>query len=492
MPDRLGEYRARRDFEATPEPGARKDGADDSAGKASGGRFVVHEHHARRLHWDLRLERDGLLVSWALPRGVPDDPKENRLAVHTEDHPLDYIDFEGEIPAGSYGAGTVKIWDRGNYECHKFHDDEVIATFHGERVQGKYALFQTKGNDWMIHRMDPPVDPAREPMPERVVPMLARAGELPAEEAAFGYEIKWDGIRVVLFSDAGRVRLQGRNGADFTPRYPEVRAIGRALGSHRAVLDGEVVAFDDSGRPSFERLQGRMHLGSDAAVRRRAREIPVSYIAFDLLYLDGHSTMKLAYRDRRGLLEDLELEGPSWRTPAYHVGDGRALLEASAEQGLEGIVAKRLDSRYEPGRRGGAWVKVKNTRRQEVVIGGWTPGAGGRGGRIGALVVGYYDATPAEAEARGEPQRLLYAGKVGTGFTEATLAQLEAELGPLRRKGSPFDGRQPPKDTVFVERRLVADVVFTEWTRSGTLRAPSFKGLRADVEPGEVIREPAP
>jgi bifunctional non-homologous end joining protein LigD len=464
MVDRLGTYRAKRDFATTAEP--------------SGRRFVVQEHHARRLHWDLRLENDGVLVSWALPRGIPAHPDENRLAVHTEDHPLEYLEFEGEIPKGEYGAGTMHVWDRGIFEAEKFREDEVIATFHGERLKGRYALFRTRGDDWLIHRMDPPVEPGYEPMPDRIAPMLARSGKLPPDEAAYGFEVKWDGIRTVLFCDHGHLSLQGRNFTDFTPRYPEVRELARELGARRLVLDGEVVAFDDEGRPSFERLQSRMHLASDSAVKRRMRDTPVTYVIFDLLYLDGHSTMPLAYEDRRKVLEALELEGPAWRTPAYHRGEGTALLEATRELGIEGILAKRLDSPYEPGRRASDWIKVKNVCLQDVVIGGWTPGEGGRVGHLGALVVGII--------ADG---RLVYAGKVGTGFTERTLGMLERELEPLRRDESPFHGRQPPKGTIFVEPRLVASVEFREWTNSGTLRAPSFKGLRPDKDPQDCVRE---
>jgi bifunctional non-homologous end joining protein LigD len=464
MADRLGAYREKRDFATTAEP--------------SGRRFVVQEHRARRLHWDLRLENDGVLVSWALPRGIPAHPDENRLAVHTEDHPLEYLDFEGEIPKGEYGAGTMSVWDRGTFEAEKFREDEVIATFHGERLKGRYALFRTRGDDWLIHRMDPPAELGYEPMPDRIAPMLARSGNLPRDEEAYGFEVKWDGIRTVLFCDHGHLTLQGRNFTDFTPRYPEVRELARELGARRLVLDGEVVAFDDEGRPSFERLQTRMHLASDSAVRRRMRDTPVTYVIFDLLYLDGHSTMPLAYEDRRRVLDALALEGPAWRTPAYHRGEGAALLEATRELGLEGVLAKRLDCPYEPGRRSSGWIKVKNVCLQDVVIGGWTPGEGGRAGHLGALAVGVM-----------EDGRLVYAGKVGTGFTERTLAILERELQPLRRDESPFDGRQPPKGTVFVEPRLVASVEFREWTNSGTLRAPSFKGLRPDKDPQDCVRE---
>ncbi|MEA2399915.1 MAG: bifunctional non-ous end joining protein LigD [Thermoleophilaceae bacterium] len=475
LAEKLESYRAKRDFGKTAEPEGGRD-----AGSAQG-RFVVQEHHARRLHWDLRLEHNGVLASWALPRGIPQHPKENRLAVRTEDHPLEYLEFEGEIPKGEYGAGTMEVWDRGTYDAEKFRDDEVIATFHGERLQGHYALFRTRGKDWLIHRMDPPADPSYEPMPDRIEPMLARLGELPPDEEKWGFEVKWDGIRTVAFLDHGHIHLQGRNFTDFTPRYPEVRELAREVGARRLILDGEIVAFDDQGRPSFERLQTRMHLASDSAVRRRMRDTPVSYIVFDLLYLDGHSTLPLPYEQRRELLEALELEGPAWRTPAYHRGEGTALLEATREHGIEGIVAKRLDSAYQPGARTSAWLKIKNVCEQDVVIGGWTPGEGGRRATLGALVCGVYD-----------DGKLVYVGKVGTGFTEQTLALVQRALEPLRRDTTPFEGRQPPKGTIFVEPKLVARVELREWTRSGTMRAPSFKGLRDDMEPQDCVREEGP
>jgi bifunctional non-homologous end joining protein LigD len=471
--DRLRQYRDKRDFSATPEPGG-----DGPAASGELPRFVVQEHHASSLHWDLRLEHEGTLWSWAVPRGIPFHPQEDRLAVRTEDHPLEYLEFEGEIPAGSYGAGTMSVWDAGAYEPEKLREDEVIAVFHGERVQGRYALFQTRGKDWMIHRMDPPALGVG-PMPEAIEPMKARTGDLPAADAAFGYEIKWDGIRAVARLDRGHLDLTGRSGTDFTSRYPELRGLGGALGGTRAILDGEIVAFDEQGRPSFERLQSRMHLSGAAAIKRRARDLPVTYVAFDLLWLDGHLTTGLEYRDRRRLLTELELDGPSWRTPAHHEGDGPALLAATREQGLEGIVAKRLDSTYEPGRRTAAWIKVKNVTRQEVVIGAWSPGEGERASSLGAICAGVYDDAGA----------LHYAGKVGTGFNAETLDLLARELEPLRRETSPFTGRQPPKGAVFVEPELVAEVEFREWTRSGTLRAGVFLGLRPDVDPRHVVRE---
>ncbi|HTE60622.1 MAG TPA: DNA polymerase ligase N-terminal domain-containing protein, partial [Solirubrobacteraceae bacterium] len=268
MADRLERYRGKRDPKATPEPPGDAPAAPAAEGEP---RFVIQEHHARRLHWDLRLEHEGTLASWAVPRGIPPGPDRNHLAVRTEDHPLEYLEFHGEIPAGQYGAGTMRIWDRGTYELHKFREDEVMITFHGERLHGRYVLFRTRGDDWMIHRMDPPQDPGREPMPDQLAPMLARTGELPSDDENWAYEIKWDGVRAIAFVQGGSLRLQARTGRDVSARYPELRPIAAALAGHEVVLDGEVVAFEGT-RPSFQKLQGRMHLTSEHAVRRLARE----------------------------------------------------------------------------------------------------------------------------------------------------------------------------------------------------------------------------
>src|ERR1700686_3811611 len=474
MAKKLAEYEAKRDFKKTPEPGAKVPRKETKAP-----RFVVQEHHARRLHWDFRLERDGVLVSWAVPKGNPPDPKKNHLAVHVEDHPLDYFDFGGDIPAGNYGAGHVSIWDHGTYDTEKFSDREVMVVLHGKRVQGRYVLFRTNGKNWMIHRMDPPLDPERKPMPERIEPMMAKlATAIPKPDSPWGFEFKWDGIRALAYVEGGRVRLMSRSGEDVTPRYPEVHAMGRALGTREVILDGEVVALDDTGRPSFEEIQQRMGLTSESEIRRKMKEVPVTYMLFDVMWKDGHSLIKETYVARRKALEALKLNGASWQTPPYEKGGGQAMLEASRKAGLEGIMGKKLDSPYEPGRRGGAWVKVKNHDRQEFVIGGWLEGEGKRTGYPGALLVGYYDKV-----------RFVYAGKVGTGFTDVMLDKLASALKPLAQGKSPFDAGAPPKKAHFVKPKLVAEVEFVEWTRSGQLRAPAFKGLRTDKTPREVVRE---
>jgi bifunctional non-homologous end joining protein LigD len=498
----LREYARKRDFASTPEPAAgddertrasraRKDSSTArrrEASQARPTRFVVHEHHARRLHWDLRLEHDGVLESWAIPNGIPEDPQSNRKAIHVEDHPLSYIDYEGDIPAGNYGAGEVSIWDRGDYETEKREDGKLVVVFRGERLHGRYALFRTgkEERDWMIHRMDPPVEP-RDPFPERLRPMLASPARLlPADDSGWAFEIKWDGVRAILYWQPGRLRIESRNLNEITARYPELRPLGNALGSREAVLDGEIVAFDDHGRPSFERLQRRMHLVSESAVRRLAHEQPVTYEIFDLLYLDGHLTTSLPYRRRRELLDGLALAGPTWQVPGIHEGDGEAFLRVTVEHGLEGVLAKRLDSPYRTGQRGGEWLKIKNVNRQELVIGGWLPGKGRRAGALGALLIGYYESDDGE-------RRLRYGGRVGSGFDEAELRSLGRKLDRLARSSSPFAavGVQPPREARFVEPELVAEIEFSHWTREGILRHPSYKGLRDDKPPQEVIKEVA-
>jgi bifunctional non-homologous end joining protein LigD len=352
---------------------------------------VIQEHHARSLHWDFRLERDGVLVSWAIPKGLPMDRGVNRLAVHVEDHPLEYGSFAGRIPDHEYGAGIVKIWDSGTYECSRWSDDEVKVWLHGTRVQGRYGLFRTDGDNWMIHRIEP-APPGWERLPDLVRPMLATpAVELPHGDDEWAYEFKWDGVRAVVYVEGGRVRALSRTDRDVTASYPELRAMGEALGSLQVVLDGEIVVLDESGRPSFEALQPRMNTEAPSRVRRLAETIPITYMIFDLMHLDGHSALAVAYSERRRLLEGLELAGSHWATPPSESGGGEVVLEAASDAGLEGVVAKRLDSIYRPGRRDPSWVKVKNFRTQSVVIGGWASGQGRLEGDLGALLLGVPD-----------------------------------------------------------------------------------------------------
>ena len=322
MADKLGTYRNKRDARRTPEPvpeeGPLPEGRDDT--------FVIQEHHARRLHWDFRLEHDGVLVSWALPKGVPDDPKTNHLAVHTEDHPLEYAAFAGEIPKGQYGGGQVKIWDRGTYETEKWEPREIKIVLHGARVSGRYVLFPTKGENWIIHRMDPPVSPDAEPMPEDVRPVLPEERrQLPRRRDEYGYEFAWGGRRLIVYGERGPARAKDAGGEP--AKAP--RGLGEALGSHRAVLDGELTGAG----------------GGE------------TYMIFDLLYLDGRALFDEPYGRRRALLEELGLSGPRWRTaPVFD--DGDAVRAAARDQGLPGVVAKRLDGPYRQGKADWRLVRV--------------------------------------------------------------------------------------------------------------------------------------
>ncbi len=353
MGDRLDDYRRKRVAARTPEPvpaEAPRPSGDDT--------FVIQQHHARSLHWDLRLERDGVLVSWAVPRGLPRDPARNHLAVHTEDHPIQYADFAGEIPAGEYGAGRMSIFDRGTYATEKWRDDEVIVVLYGTRVSGRYVLFRTGGKDWMIHRMDPP-EPGWTPMPDTIPPMRAStAKRLPRDDDAWGYELDWDGPRAIAYVSGGRLRLLDGDAHDITPAYPELRAMAERLAPAECVLDGVLVAFDPAGRVSRAALAPRADAVDAATASKLAARVPVQYLAFDLLWRDGERTLELAYTRRRELLDELAVAGPHWQTPPHFTGGGAFAQQASRAQGLPGVIAKRLAAPYAPGQRTRDWLAI--------------------------------------------------------------------------------------------------------------------------------------
>lgn len=336
----------------------------------------------------------------------------------------------------------------------------------------------------------PAGDPARSggPLPGDLTPMMAVPGVLPgpAEDAQWAYETKWDGVRVLAFVEGGQIRLRSRNDLDITVSYPELEGLGSQLGGVQAVLDGEVVAFGADGRPSFARLQKRMHVGQAAEARRLSGTDPARYLVFDLLHLDGSATIGLPYQQRRQLLEGLDLDGASWQCPPYFAGNGAIVLEASQQLGLEGVVAKRLSSTYRPGRRSPDWRKIKNIRTQEVVVLGWQAGNGRRAGTIGSVLVG----VPADGESAASGLR--YAGKVGTGFTEAALTALHQKLRPLARP-TPALATPPPRADIvgaqWVQPELVAEVGFGEWTPDGRLRHPVWRGLRPDKSVSDVRLE---
>lgn len=427
--------------------------------------FRIRHSLAPPFEWELHLQAaEGPDLILALPRGLPWAQGESRV---------------GE-PVGAAEAARAPIWDEGRYQIESADEDEVLLLLEGGRVRGRYALRGEHGR-LSLRRVDPATV---RPFPDRVLPMLAHAAPYPERPEEYAFELKWDGIRALAYVDHGRLTLRSRNLNNITAQYPEIAGIGDALEDRQVVLDGEIVAPDESGRPSFGRLQGRLGVVQRGLAQRRAEDVPVVYIAFDVLYLDGHDVTALPYEERRALLESLPLHGPAWRVSPARVGDGRALLEM---KGWEGVVAKRLGSAYEPGARSRAWIKVKQQRRQELVIGGWSAGRGARAGRIGALLVGYYE--PAADETR--PARFVYAGSVGTGFTARTLEGLQRLLEPDVRPTSPFATPVDKKDVTFVEPRYVAEFEFTEWTSDGKLRHPSFKGLREDKDPRMVVREEA-
>ena len=327
-----------------------------------------------------------------------------------------------------------------------------------------------------------PYSPGREPLPESVAPMMATLGALPlpGRDEDWAYEKKWDGVRAIVRWDGRRLALTSRNDIDMAVGYPELAALGEQLGDTQMLLDGEIVALDRHGRSSFATLQKRMHVNDPAAAQRLAEADPTVLMIFDVLHLDGRSALSLPYSDRRTVLEGLELAGVSWRTPALVAGGAQQAVKLSQAEGLEGIVAKRRDSRYRPGRRSPDWIKLKNIRTQEVVIGGWRPGAGTRAGTIGSLLMGL-----------PSPEGLHYIGRVGTGFSTAILADLFDRLARSRRQSSPFIDvpRVDAADAHWVTPDLVGEVVFAEWTPDGKLRHPAWRGLRPDKTPDQVTRE---
>ena len=517
--DRLHTYRSKRDARRTPEPVP--SAAPAAAAGAGGAAFVIQEHHARALHFDLRLEHDGVLASWALPKGVPADPTHNHLAVHTEDHPMEYLEFEGDIPAGEYGAGSMTIWDTGTYTAEKWRDDEVIVTLHGQPDGGlagadrEYALIRTGGADsrnWLIHLMKPKSGAAAQPPPRTGAPaevaaaatvraagttyspMLARSGSLRelSPDSDWAYEMKWDGIRMLAYLDGGadgRVTFLTRNGNDVTASFPELTDdLRRALGDRSAVLDGEVVALDRLGRPDFSRLQTRLGLTDALDVRRAQRGAPVHYFVFDLLEHDGAAQVALPYSARRAALESLVSATGTVQVPPAFDGAADDALATSATLGLEGLIAKENTSDYLSGRRTDRWVKIKHVKAQEVVIGGWRPGNGHRGSTLGSLLVGI-PAAAAPGEAGAPP--LHYAGRIGTGFSDRDLTALRRKLNELPSTDSPFDDvpAADAADAVWVQPVLVGEAEFAEWTPSGRLRHPTWRGLRPDKTPADVVRE---
>ena len=534
----LSTYIAKRDPARTPEPVPENPLAAATPADQQP-RFVIQEHHARRLHWDLRLEHDGVFVSWAVPRGVPATPNRNSLAVMTEDHPLEYGAFEGTIPRGEYGGGTVTIWDDGRYEPEKWRDDEVIFTAHG-RAGGplgtvRLALIRTQGSgeksSWLLHRTKtdaegrvqpdgqpvvaseqadepapppqrrqkrdaaaapPPVTPADDETarhaptgPTAVKPMLSTLAQPAAARAAAARwgawaEMKWDGIRAVGVWDGAALQLYARSGTDITARYPELTALDPGLGAEPVVVDGEIIALDASGRPSFHRLQSRMHLTQPRQIEVERRRTPVRYHLFDVLARDGIDLAERPLSQRREILEQVGAGAIDEIIVPPVFDDVDDTLATARQLRLEGIVVKNPSSPYRRGARTDQWLKVKLTQTQEVVIGGIRPGRGGRTGTIGSLLLGI----PTD-------DGLHYAGRVGSGFGESTLTRLNELLQPLRSDANPFADvpAADTRDALWVRPHLVGEVEFAEFSPGGILRQARWRGLRPDKSADEVRRE---
>jgi bifunctional non-homologous end joining protein LigD len=472
----LYEYVRRREFG---ERGTTEPAPGEAVG--TGNSFVIHKHRATRLHYDVRLERDGGLPSWAVPKGLPTVKGERRLAVQTEVHPLEYGSFEGTIPEGHYGAGEVRIFDDGWYEPIEWTDSKVSFRLHGRRYPGHEFHFVKTRTDWLAflasRQTAPPIA-----SPPRLQPMLAEGGGEPFDDPGWRFEPKLDGIRALATMDTGTTTLSTRRGRDVTYQYPDLHMVHELVDQVNAILDGEIVTVDADGKASFEALQQRMNLQNEREIKRAAAQLPVSFVVFDVLWLDGRDLTGLALEERRELLELVVEQDHRLQLMAYVDGEGVAFVEGARTLGLEGVVAKRKGSPYAPGRRTPDWRKIKLISTQDCVILGWTPGLGGRSTSFGALLVGAIDG--------GE---LKWVGQVGTGFDHRTLERVMAALEPIERPTPPIDDPQLArlKGARFVEPQVVCEVEYHEYTRStGKMRAPSFRGLRPDKSPEECLLEP--
>jgi bifunctional non-homologous end joining protein LigD len=499
----LEEYRRKRVFSKTPEPTDKPSGEE-------GNRFFIQRHSARRLHYDLRLEMDGVLKSWALPHGPTLDPAIKRLAVHVEDHPLDYGSFEGTIPSGNYGAGNVTLWDRGTYEwlgpktpAQMWESGDLKLRFHGHKIVGEFALVRTnraKGKDWLLIKKkdfavregwDPEADTrsvlqgsaeissiegaVKAEMPVALEPMLATLGTAVPSGSEWLYEVKWDGYRALCFVEGGKVRMLSRRGTKLDKQFATVaQALAQSVKADAAIIDGEVVALDDNGNPSFQHLQNLTGFGTKPALKGMAPP-NLNFFAFDLLYLNGYDLRKAALIDRRQLLMSILLPSEIVRYSEHFVGKGDELLKAVRAKGLEGIIAKQAQSRYES-KRSNCWIKIKVTTQQDFVVCGYILG---EREPFGSLVLGYY-----------KDKKLVYAGNAGSGFTQQSLKSVFEKIKPLITKKPVLS--DVPKDVgeiTWVKPELVCAVKFTSWTKDDRLRAPVFMGLRKEVEPEEVVRE---
>ena len=459
-PEQLESYSQKRSFDKTPEPPP-----VEITGR--GNAFVVHRHHASRLHYDLRLEQGGVLKSWAVPKGLPPRPGIKRLAVKVEDHPLEYVNFEGAIPKGEYGGGMMWKFAQGRYEITKQKKDGFYFRLQSRELNAEYRTYQTKENQWLLERVDAPqTDWLRDP----IEPMLARPAEKPPRSGDYLYEVKWDGLRALISLDEGELRIRGRNGTDYTAQFPELRLPDQAFRATSALFDGEIVCLAADGRPVFQHVIHRMQQKTDGAIERARGKFPAVCYVFDCLYLDGRPIVNEPLIRRREWLEDAIRRDSAYRVSGV-VEDGPEFFAAVKQMGLEGMMAKQRASTYQPGKRSDAWLKIKARQTVECIIVGYTRGQGDRVATFGALHL-----------ARQEAGKLKYVGKAGTGFDEASLREVADELKKLKTIPRPIE-EKPLDDarSVWVESRLICEVAFASWTRDGMLREPVFVRLRPDL-----------
>ncbi len=459
-PEQLERYSKKRDFEKTPEPKA-------TVAEGSGNAFVVHRHHASHLHYDLRLEAEGVLKSWAVPRGLPPVPGVKRLAVQTEDHPLKYLTFDGKIPKGEYGGGDMWIYASGKYQITKEKKDGFYFRLNSKEVTGEYRIYKIKEKEWLLERVD---QPQIDYLHAAVEPMLSENVDRPPRGDDYIYEVKWDGIRALISLEDGQIHIRSRNQREVTNQFPELLAGDKAFRATCGLFDAEIVCLNASGKPEFRKVINRLQSTGETTIQKLAKTNPVNCYIFDCLYLDGRSLVNDPLMKRKEWLNDVVRTDSLYRVSEF-VEDGTSLFEAAREHGLEGIMAKRKESKYMPGRRSDLWLKIKVRQTAECVIIGYTQGKGNRGQTFGALHI-----------ADKINDELHYRGKVGTGFDDAMMKEINAELQKLPKVKKPIKEKVlDEKVTIWVAPQLWVEINFSQLTPDKMYREPVFLRLRLDL-----------